>query len=102
MNLVVIVAGDIFTEFFEVAAFADLPLGVHAEGAPIQKQGRQIFPLMEQVRVNTDLGLHRNGFAHRPEAAGRTAFQVRGVEPVIAPLERGAGPDQPRPFALRG
>ena len=46
MDLVEAVAGDVFAQFFEVAAFADLALGMQAEGAPMQKQGGQVLALL--------------------------------------------------------
>ena len=45
----VIVAGDVFAELFEVAALADLPLRVHAKGAPVEEQRREAFPFVEQL-----------------------------------------------------
>ena len=42
MDLVEAVAGDVIAELLELAALADLALGVEAERAAVQKQRREI------------------------------------------------------------
>ena len=85
MDFVVAVAGDVFAEFLKIAALADLPLGVRAEGAPVQKQRGETLPLAEQIGINAEFRSHRHGFAHRPETERARRFPDGiGSEPVIA------------------
>ena len=43
VDFIVAVAGNVFAQFFEIAALADLPLRVEAEGAPVQNSAARFF-----------------------------------------------------------
>ena len=60
MNFVVAIAGHVFAEFFEVTAFAQLALRVHAEGTAIQEQCGEIFAFREQVGIDAKFRTHRH------------------------------------------
>ena len=101
MDFVITVAGNIVAQFFEVAAFANLSLSMKPESATIEEQGRQIFPLGEQIGIDAKLAIEREGRAQGPEPDGRGCFAVSPIELVIAATAAAERPIELRPFRIR-
>src|SRR5260370_775850 len=98
MDLIKAVPGNVLAELFEIAAFADLALGVQPERSSIQKKRRELFALGEQVRIHAKLALDSANAAMRPKSKRRRGFEVDALNRVISTLSRQTGPFVPRPF----
>ena len=48
------ISGNVFAEFFKIAAFSNLSLGMEAKAASVQKKGRQIFSFRKEIGINVD------------------------------------------------
>ena len=70
MDFVETVARDVLAELFELAAFADLSLGMEAERATMQKKGREAFSFSKQIRIDAKLALQSDSFSDRPKTEG--------------------------------
>ena len=70
MDFVETVARDVLAELFELAAFADLSLGVEAERATMQEKGREAFSFSKKIRIDAKLALESDFFPDRPKTEG--------------------------------
>src|SRR5260370_2901807 len=100
MDLIKAVPGNVLAELFEIAAFADLALGVQPERSSIQKKRRELFALGEQVRIHAKLALDPGDSAMRPKSKRRSGLEVDALNRVISTLSRHTLPFVPRPLRL--
>ncbi len=94
VDFVVAVAGDVLAEFLEFAAFADLPAGVDAGVAAVEEQGGDVFALVEEVRIDAELGGDGLAGASGPEAEGGGRLEVDLVEGILTAASGAAGPGE--------
>src|SRR5690349_15551272 len=98
MDLIKAVSGNILAELFEIAAFANLALGMQPKAPSIQKKRRQLFALREEIRIHAKLALDPANVTVRPKSKRRRGFDVNALNRVVSTPSRQTWPFVPRPF----
>jgi hypothetical protein len=67
MDIFSAVAGNVFTQFFELPAFADLPMLPKAKHPASQEKSGDIAPLQQEIGIHPQFALQRQSPPHVPE-----------------------------------
>ena len=78
VDLVETVPSLVLSQFLKFSSFADLRLGVDADGAAIQKVG-DLFAFELQVRVDADFALNRSLVTMDPETKRGTPIKIEAA-----------------------
>ena len=101
MDFVVAVARHVLAELFKIASLPRLPLRVDAEFAAAEEKRRDVFPLVEKIRIDAQLGARRLARAHRPETQRRGDFEIGALEKILPAPVRRDRPVEPRNRGVR-